>query len=106
MSPGEAWRLYHGGGLVGEIEEVERDFPWIHGRLHARPGFEPLRPLFTAWRVALDAEDHPGMERAYQAIRAAVTMTYPDGRPVAEFMLGIEGDEASFRWHDEPFDEE
>ncbi|WP_428962730.1 hypothetical protein [Micromonospora fluostatini] len=46
------------------------------------------------------------MEHAYQAIRAVVTMTYPDGRPVAEFMLGIEGDEASFRWHDEPFDEE
>ncbi|WP_433687635.1 hypothetical protein ACQP0I_00585 [Micromonospora carbonacea] len=38
-------------------------------------------------------------------IRAALTMTQPDGRPVAEFLLSIEDDEAGFRWHDEPFED-
>ncbi|MGC4808077.1 hypothetical protein [Micromonospora sp. DT233] len=45
------------------------------------------------------------MERAYDAVRAAVTMTHPDGRPVAEFLLSIEDDEAGFRWHDEAFED-
>ena len=26
-----------------------------------------------------------------------------DGRQVPEFVLGVEGDHAGFRWHDEPF---
>ncbi|MEH1014830.1 hypothetical protein V6U90_17175 [Micromonospora sp. CPCC 206060] len=80
--------------------------PWTYGRFHPQPAFEPLRPLFVAWTEAVDAEDDEAVEQAYDAIRAAVTMTDPAGRPVPEFMLGIEGDEAGFRWHDKPFADE
>lgn len=38
-------------------------------------------------------------------IWAALTVTQPDGRLVAEFLLSIEDDEAGFRWHDEPFED-
>lgn len=100
------WQVYHDGELVGEIGEQEQDFPWIRGRFHPLAGFEQLRPLFDAWNRAVDSEDPELIDRVYGAIRAAVTMTYPDGRPVPEFMLAIEGDYAGFRWHDEPFTDE
>ncbi|WP_243639446.1 hypothetical protein [Micromonospora sp. MW-13] len=105
MDAGRVWRLYHRGELIGEIDEQSRDFPWTYGRFRPQPGFEPLRPLFAAWNAAVDAEDDEAMERAYDAVRAAVTMTHPDGRQVAEFLLSIEDDEAGFRWHDEPFED-
>jgi hypothetical protein len=31
-------------------------------------------------------------------------LTYPDGRDVPEYLLHIDGDEAWWRWSDEPFD--
>lgn len=99
------WRLYHRGELVGEIDEQSLDFPWTYGRFRPLPGFEPLRPLFVARSAALDADDDEAMIRIDDEIRAALTMTHPDGRQVAEFLLSIEGDEAGFRWHDEPFED-
>ncbi|MEU4566035.1 hypothetical protein [Micromonospora sp. NPDC023956] len=102
VNAGMVWRLYHQGELVGEIDEQSHDFPWTYGRFRPLPGFEPLRPLFVAWNVAVDAEDDEAMERAYEAVRAAVTLTHPDGHQVAEFLLSIEDDEVGFRWHDEP----
>ncbi|NUP51833.1 MAG: hypothetical protein HOW97_31615, partial [Catenulispora sp.] len=41
----------------------------------------------------------------YEQIRSALTMTFPDGSPVAEFMLNVHDDgTADWRWTDEPFD--
>ncbi|TDC77942.1 hypothetical protein E1193_21560 [Micromonospora sp. KC606] len=105
MDAGRVWRLYHRGELVGEIDEQSRDFPWTYGRFRPLSGFEPLRPLFEAWNDALDGDDDEAMERVYDDIRAALTMTRPDGHQVAEFLLTIEGDEAGFRWLDEPFED-
>ncbi|WP_327030097.1 hypothetical protein OG989_07610 [Micromonospora sp. NBC_01740] len=105
MDAGRVWRLYHRGELVGEIDEQSLDFPWTYGRFRPLPGFEPLRPLFVARSAALDADDDEAMIRIDDEIRAALTMTHPDGRQVAEFLLSIEGDEAGFRWHDEPFED-
>ncbi|MER5457017.1 hypothetical protein ABT008_19730 [Micromonospora sp. NPDC002389] len=45
------------------------------------------------------------MIRIDDEIGTALTMTRPDGRQVAEFLLSIEDDEAGFRWHDEPFED-
>ncbi|WP_082106354.1 hypothetical protein [Micromonospora haikouensis] len=105
MDAGRVWRLYHRGELVGEIDEQSHDFPWTYGRFRPLSGFEPLRPLFVARSAALDADDDEAMIRIDDEIRAALTMTQPDGRPVAEFLLSIEDDEAGFRWHDEPFED-
>jgi hypothetical protein len=62
--------------------------------------------LSDEWNRAVDSDDSEAIDRAYEAIRAAVTMTHPDGRQVPEFMLDIEGDRTGFRWHDEPFTDE
>jgi hypothetical protein len=45
----------------------------------------------------------PVWEAAYDRIRQAVRLLAPDGRPVAEFLLHIDGDDAWWRWSDEPF---
>ncbi|MFF9156175.1 hypothetical protein ACF1AB_28550 [Streptomyces sp. NPDC014846] len=44
-------------------------------------------------------------EACHTQIRSALTMTFPDGSPVAEFMLHIHDDgTAGWRRHDESFD--
>lgn len=100
------WRLYHRGELVGEIDVQSHDFPWMYGRFRALPGFEPLRPLFAARSASAGQEGDEAMERDNEAKRAAVTMTFPDGGQVAEFLLTIKDDAAGFRWYDEPFEDE
>ncbi|MER5609172.1 hypothetical protein AB0F93_06025 [Micromonospora tulbaghiae] len=77
--------------------------PWRRGRFRPQPAFEQLRPLFDEWNRAVDSGDPEPIDQACEAIRAAVTMTCPDGRQVPEFVLGVKGDQAGFRWHDEPF---
>ncbi len=54
---------------------------------------------------------NPGMlatkrTAAYNAIRTVVTLRYPEGHEVPEFLLHIDGDVAWWRWSDEPFDED
>ncbi|MDO3683792.1 hypothetical protein [Micromonospora sp. C28ISP2-4] len=105
MDAGRVWRLYHRGELAGEIDEQTHDFPWTYGRFRPLPAFEPLRPLFVARNAALDADDDEAMIRIDDEIRVALTMTHPEGHRVAEFLLSVEGDEAGFRWHDEPFED-
>ncbi|MEU7173965.1 hypothetical protein ABZ949_21020 [Micromonospora tulbaghiae] len=101
---GEVWRVYGAGGeLLGEVEVEEHDMPCHRGRFRPQPAFEQLRQLFDEWNRAVDSGDPEPIDQAYEAIRAAVTMTCPDGRQVPEFVLGVEGDPAGFRWHDEPF---
>lgn len=72
----------------------------------ARP--ESVRPtsLLSWWlvfRVSLSRWEQA--DACYTQIRSALTMTFPDGNPVAEFMLHFHDDgTAGWRWHDEPFD--
>jgi hypothetical protein len=42
-------------------------------------------------------------EAAYARIRKAVTLLYPEGRPVPELLLHVDGGDAWWRWTDEPF---
>lgn len=47
-------------------------------------------------------DDPQTWEAAYETIRGAVTLHYPGGRPVPEFLLHIDGGDAWWRWSDEP----
>lgn len=84
-----------------------RDFPWLHARLDPREGLARVLPLFAEELRLLDVidEDVESWERAYEDIRNAVTLRYPDGHEVPEFLLHIDGHEVWWRWSDEPFDE-
>jgi len=107
MSDGdsEVWTLYRQDRRLADLVVTDRDFPWLSARVEPRDGFDDVRPLFAEELRALHAvdDDPDAAETAYDAIRSTVTLRYPDGTEVPEFLLHIEGDEAWWRWSDEKF---
>lgn len=100
------WGLHHGGELVARLVVTEIDFPWMRGRVEPLAGFEKVRGLFEAGERAKDAEDFDGADEAYYRIRAVTSMTFPDGDPVAEYILDIFSDgTCGWYWTDEPFED-
>ncbi|MBY8881589.1 hypothetical protein [Actinacidiphila acidipaludis] len=105
LTTGSIWRLQHGDQEIARLTVTGVDMPWTHGKVEALPGFEEFRLLFSEQERAVDAEDWERTEASYIQIRSALTLTLPDGGPVAEFMLHIHDDgTAGWRWHDEPLD--
>jgi len=99
------WRLYRGDELLADLVVTGGDFPWLVARVEPKPGFETVRHLFAdelRWTDGAD-EDEGAWAAAYDRIRATVSLSYPDGGAVPEFLLHIDGDEAWWRWSDEPF---
>lgn len=96
------------GSVVAGLIVTGGDFPWLHARVDAREGFAGLRPLFAEQLRQLDRidDDAGGWEKAYGAVRNAVTLHDPQGRAVAEFLLHVDGDGAWWRWADQPFGED
>ena len=105
LTTGRIWRLHHGDQEIARLTVTGADMPWTHAKVETLPGFEEFRPLFSEQERAADEEDWERADACYTQIRSALTMTFPDGGPVAEFMLHIHDDgTAGWRWHDEPFD--
>ncbi|NXY97369.1 hypothetical protein HYE82_23940 [Streptomyces sp. BR123] len=89
--------------LLGEIEIVETDFPWLRGRFTAQRAFAEFRPWFDEALAALEDEDFERFDEVYESMTRTLRLVSPDG-PVAEFLLHIQGDAAWFRWSDTPFE--
>ncbi len=94
-----------GATLMGVIAVRDADFPWVSGLWTPTDAFEQVAPLFRRELELLEDIDRRAEEydAAYLKIRAVVTLHYPDGREVPEFLLHIDGLEARFRWSDKPF---
>ena len=106
IETGAVWTLHHAGAPVARLTVTDADFPWVNGTVEELPGFEPFRPLFAEQSDAFDQDDGDRAEAAYNAVREQLTMTFPDGTEVAEFLLHVLDDgTAGWRWADEPFDE-
>jgi hypothetical protein len=107
---GEVWALQRrsDGQTVANLVIVGGEFPWLNARVERRSGFEELLPLFAEELNRLDRidDDTASWEEAYDALRTAVTLRYPDGDEVPEFLLHIDGPEAWWRWSDDPFAED
>ncbi len=105
LTTGSVWRLHHNNQEIARLTVTGADMPCTHAAVEALPGFERFRSLFAEQDRAVDEEDWERAEACYTQIRSVLTMTFPDGSPVAEFMLYIHDDgTAGWRWHDEPFD--
>lgn len=105
LTTGSIWRLHHGDREIARLAVTGADWPWMHADVEALPGFDEFRPLFSEQEQAVDEEDWEQIDECYFRIRSALTLTFPDGNPVVEFMLHIHDDgTAGWRWHDEPFD--
>ena len=102
---GDVWRLYAGDELIGDLVVTEAEFPWLYSRFVPHDGFARVRPLFDEeFRLLERDDDVDAWEAAYARIAEAVTLAAPDGRRVPQFLLHVDGDEAWWRWSDEPFD--
>jgi hypothetical protein len=106
---GAVWTLWRrdDGRKIADLVVTSGDFPWLTARIDPGEGFEDVRPLFAEELLRLDRTDGDvkSWEQAYDAVRAAVTLRYPEGHDVPEFLLHIDGTEAWWRWSDEPFDD-
>jgi hypothetical protein len=81
------------------------DFPWLIASVQASPRFEDVRGVFDEEASLMDAGDPgPAWDAIFARIRADFELLRPDGFSVPEFILHIEGDWASWRWNDEPFE--
>lgn len=106
---GATWHLYRGDALVAELVVTDSDFPWLYARLEALEGFEEVRHLFVEEQRLLEAissadvapEDVDAWEAAYARVRDVLTLRYPHGGIVPEYLLHIEDGQAWWRWSDE-----
>ncbi|MEU9146995.1 hypothetical protein [Streptomyces sp. NPDC048349] len=102
-SDGTTWRLLRRGALLGTVTVTEADFPWLRGRFAPEPAFAEVKPWFDEVLALMAAGEYgERFDAAYEVIARALTLASPTG-PVAEFLLHIDGEEAWFRWSDEPF---
>ncbi|MEU1470841.1 hypothetical protein ABZ434_21725 [Streptomyces sp. NPDC005761] len=100
------WRLHHGAREIARLTVTGADMPWTHADVEALAGFEEFSPVFAEQEKAADEEDWETLDACYERIRGALTMTFPDGTPVAEFWLHIHDDgTAGWRWQSEPLDD-
>ncbi|MET8747901.1 hypothetical protein [Streptomyces sp. NPDC004728] len=105
LTTGSIWRLHHSDQEIARLTVTGTDMPWTHAEAEMLPGFEEFRSVFAEQKRAIDEEDWERADACHTQIRSALTLTFPDGSPVAEFMLHIHNDGTTgWRWHDEPFD--
>jgi hypothetical protein len=107
LTMGEIWHLHAGGRIVAELHVTDPDFPWLNAIVVRKDGFGAIAPLFEDEIRQLERmgdEETPEWTAVYERIRVLTRLTYPDGRDVPEYLLHIDGDEAWWRWSDEPFD--
>ncbi|MFH9611839.1 hypothetical protein [Streptomyces sp. NPDC017448] len=105
LTTGSVWRLHHGDHEIARLTVTGADMPWVHAEVETLTGFAEFRPDFAGQERAIDEEDWERAEACCTRIQSALTLTFPDGSPVAEFMLHIHDDgTAGWRWYDESFD--
>jgi hypothetical protein len=106
----DTWTLHRrdDGRKLADLIVTGGDFPWLNARVDAGEGLAELRPLFAEELRLLKRvnDDVESWERASDAVRNAVTLRYPEGHEVPEFLLHVAGEDAWWRWSDEPFDDE
>ena len=106
VTVGDTWTLRRGETVVGSIEVTDVDFPWLYGIWSPTEVFVEVKPLFDRELSLVDNDRDGEWENAYRLIwRAGIRLFDPAGSAVPEFLLHIDGSDAWFRWHDEPFQE-
>lgn len=105
LTTGSIWRLHHGGQEIARLTVTDVDMPWTHAEVETLPGFEEFRPFFAEQERAVDEEEWERADACYAQIHNALTLAFPGGGPVAEFILYVHDDgTVGWRWHDEPLD--
>ena len=90
------WRLVRGDEFLAELVVTGGDFPWLNASVRPAVAFAEVRPVFDEELRLLELLDDEleQLEAAYRRIREVVRLLAPDGRPVPEFLLHIDGEDA------------
>jgi hypothetical protein len=91
----QTWHLKRGDELVADLVVVGADYPWLQAHVEPMPAFDEVKHLFIELETNEDA-----WAAATAQIRATLTLESPDGKPVAEYLLHIDGESAWWRWTD------
>ena len=94
------YRVIRQGVLLGTLTRTGSDMPWWLGEFDPAPGFASIRTLFDRERELLDAdEDMDAWGRTWDELSDGLVLEPLDGRkPITEFLLHIEGKEATWRY--------
>jgi hypothetical protein len=103
----ERWLLKTGDTLVGSIDVTGTDQPWFTGHFYPEPGFAEFGDLFKRELALVEGNvdaEIAQWEEVYGSIRNRLRLLTPDGAVVPEYLLHIDGEDAWFRYSDEPFE--
>ena len=103
----ERWLLKTGATLVGSIDVTGTDQPWLTGRFYAEPRFAEFRDLFKRELALVEGNldrELAQWEEVYGRIQKRLRLLKPDGTAVLEYLLHIDGENAWFKYSDEPFE--
>ena len=103
------WKLVKGDLVLAELFMGEVDFPFLYGKARVTEHFPLVKPYFDLDAVTLtenlDDDHYEELDQMYEQMKAeGVRLVDPGGEPVAEFLLHIDGSDASFRYSYEPFE--
>ena len=101
---GEVWTLRRGAELLGEIHVTgSREMFWLSGAWYPTSAFEDVRPLFDEAERCSDEERFLDLDDVLARIQGAgVTLNRPDGVPVKDWLLWLDGTGAAFSWSEDP----
>jgi hypothetical protein len=94
------WTLMRGSTELARLELQGTDMPWFLCSFHAGPAYADVEPLFVEQERLLETEDWDGAEHLWERMHSQMTLLPNDKseRPISEFLLRIEGDEARLRY--------
>jgi hypothetical protein len=94
----EIWLVMHDEELVAELAVERVDRLWLRGRVSRRDRFQVLATLFAREaRLAATIGTTPGWWETYREVRSQIRLIRPTGYEVPEFILHIDGTQASWR---------
>ncbi|MEV6283290.1 hypothetical protein [Kribbella sp. NPDC051770] len=91
----QTWHLKRGDELVAALVVVGADYPWLQAHVEPTPAFDDVKHLFEQLE-----SDEDAWASATAEIRSTLTLVDPNGTPVAEYLLHIDGESAWWRWVD------
>ena len=99
--PGTPWKLMRGTELLGTLEVLGPDQPWLNARFTAPPTFEEVRAHFEEELRLLNADRMEEWAAAWERILALGLWLDPQdgGPPIGDFLLHVDGESAWFRYH-------
>lgn len=104
---GTVWKLRgNDGDVLADLVVDDEEWPWVYAKLKPGTGFDETRPLFEHELELLDDIENQvdEWEAAYDKIRSSLTLLFPDGTPVPEYLLHVKNDDVWWRWNDQPFE--